>query len=161
MAVKFLFGMVDANGDGKLDEGEWNKGSDITANSMKGAEHGLTAIRLDGSRDRVRTETLWINNKSVSEVPSPLVIEDHVYMIKNGGILTCMNRQTGEVLYRRRLKTPGPYYASPVTVNDQIIAVSGDGIVSVFKSGSEFELTSTNDMNEEILATPAVSAGAL
>jgi outer membrane protein assembly factor BamB len=158
MPVKFMFGAIDTNRDGKVDKSEWSKASDVV---RKGVEHGLTAIHLTRQAGQVQTKTLWSINKSVPEVPSPLVVGDNVYMIKNGGILTCINRTSGTENYRTRLKAPGPYFASPITVNGHVIAASGDGVVTVFKAGDDFELSARNDLKEEVMATPAISDGVL
>ena len=82
-------------------------------------------------------------------------------MIKNGGILTCLEKATGKMKYRHRLKAPGPYCSSLVTVNDHIMAASGDGMVTVFKTGGTFELVSSQDFEESILSTPAIYEGIL
>ena len=158
MPVKFMFGAIDTNRDGKVDKSEWSKATDVV---RKGVEHGLTAIHLSRQAGQVQTATLWSVNKSVPEVPSPLVVGDNVYMIKNGGIVTCVNRTAGTENYRTRLKASGPYFASPITVNGHVIAASGDGVVTVFKAGDDFELSARNDLKEEIMATPAVSDGVM
>ena len=161
MPVKFMFGAVDTNRDGKVDKGEWNKAPDVTASMMKGVEHGMTAVQLIRETGQVQTKKLWAVNKSVPEVPSPLVVGQNVYMIKNGGILTCINRVSGSQIYRTRLKASGPYFASPISVNDHVIAASGDGVVTVFQTGDDFELIARNDLKEEVMATPAISDGVL
>ena len=161
MPVKFSFGSLDSDRNGKINESEWKNAPSAIDAMIKNAEHGLTAIRLDGTAAEVTTDVVWKVNKSVSEVPSPLVVGSNVYMIKNGGILTCVDKLTGEVQYRRRLKTSGPYVSSPIAVNDFIITASSDGIVTVVHAGKEFEQLSSVDMGEKIKATPAVANGVL
>ena len=161
MPVKFCFDWLDANRDGKINESEWqNAPAEIEAR-IKRSPHGMTAIQLNRSIEGVTPAILWEVNKSVPEVPSPLVVGPHVYMIKNGGILTCIDKLTGKVQYRRRLKTAGPYISSPVAVNDSVITASMDGIITVFRAGEEFEMISSTDTGEEIKATPAIAKGVL
>jgi hypothetical protein len=38
------------------------------------------------------THVVWRENRAIPEVPSPLVYENRVYYVRNGGILTCWTR---------------------------------------------------------------------
>lgn len=102
------------------------------------------------------TGVKWQENKSVPEVPSPLYYDGRVYIVKNGGITTCLDAKTGEVLYRKRLGAQGAYFSSPVVAQNRVYVVSGGGIITVFKTGDQFEILAKNDLGESILATPAV-----
>jgi outer membrane protein assembly factor BamB len=161
ISVKLMFNTVDSNRDGNIDSQEWDYAAGMSKMMMAGSKHGMTAIRLAKDDGRVKPEQLWQVNKSVPEVPSPLVVGDHIYMIKNGGILTCLQKTSGEVVYRRRLQSAGPYYASLVAAGGLILAASGDGVLSVFQSGEDFELVVSHDFGETIFATPALVDGVL
>ena len=101
------------------------------------------------------TRLVWQEKKSVPEAPSPLVVGNRAYMIKNGGIITCLDAETGVRKVRARLGAPGADYSSPVAVNDRIYVASSEGIVVVFKDSDTLEVLARNEIGEPIFATPA------
>ena len=84
-------------------------------------------------------------------------------MVRNGGILTCMEAATGKVLYKgSELGAPGPSFSSPIAVQrPPYSSTSGDGVVTVLGTGDTLEVLAKNDLGEEIKATPAVAGGVL
>ena len=121
--------------------------------------NGLLAIRPgDGERE---TEVVWQHSRGVPECPSPLYYRGRVYMIKNGGIVSCLDAQTGALLFQERLDAGGPYYASPVAGDGKIYAASARGVVTVLEAGAALEVLSSNDLEERTLATPALVDGAV
>ena len=161
ISVKFMFNSIDRDRDGNISDAEWKFAAGLSGMMAAGSKHGMTAIRLAKQDGRVKPTQIWQENKSVPEVPSPLVVGNHVYMIKNGGILTCLDKTSGEVVYRRRLQAAGPYYASLIAAGEFIFAASGDGVLSVFRAGEEYDLISSHDFGEPIFATPAIVDGTL
>jgi outer membrane protein assembly factor BamB len=158
-SVKAAFARFDANKDGELQKEEWEAGQKVVSNLK--IEHGLLAVRPGGSGDVTATHVLWKEKTSIPEVPSPLAYQNKVYMVRNGGILTCMEASTGKVLYRSRVGAPGPYFSSPIAVNGRLFVTSGDGVVTVLGTGDALEVLAKNDLGEEIKATPAVAGGVL
>jgi outer membrane protein assembly factor BamB len=144
----------DRNRDGLLNETEWKR---IVAWSLElPQDHGLMAIKLGGKDDVTSTHILWQEKTNVPEVPSPLYYDGRVYMIKNGGIVSCMDAETGELLYRERLGAAGLYCSSPICADGRIYIASGNGVITVFKAGDTLEILARNDMGEKVIATPAV-----
>jgi outer membrane protein assembly factor BamB len=94
-------------------------------------------------------------------VPSPLVYQNRVYLMRNGGIVSCLDATTGKLVYRARLGAGGPYYSSPIEAGNRLIVASGDGTVVVFTAGDTLDVLARNDLGEPIFATPAVSNGVL
>jgi outer membrane protein assembly factor BamB len=158
-SVKAAFARFDANKDGELQKEEWEVGQKIVSNLK--IEHGLLAVRPGGSGDVTATHIIWKEKTSIPEVPTPLAYQNRIYMIRNGGILTCMDAASGKVVYRGRVGAPGPYFSSPVAANGRLIVASGDGVVSVLGTGDRLEVLARNDLGEDILATPAVVGGVL
>ncbi|MEZ5361961.1 MAG: hypothetical protein R2748_06335 [Bryobacterales bacterium] len=53
--------------------------------------------------------------KFLPNVPSPLLYDGLLYLIKDGGILTALDAATGEIVKQGRLpEAYDKYYASPV-----------------------------------------------
>jgi outer membrane protein assembly factor BamB len=77
-------------------------------------------------------------------------------MIKNGGIVSCMDAETGKLLYRERLGATGLYCSSPICANGRIYIASGKGVITVFAAGDTLQVLARNDLKEQIYSTPAV-----
>jgi outer membrane protein assembly factor BamB len=154
MAVPFA--MVDADKSGDASAQEWTGFLAIIGRVT--TEHGLLAIKSGGRGDVTATNVIWREKRSVPEVPSPLVYEDRVYYVRNGGVLTCLEAATGRVVYRERLGAPGPYYSSPISAGNRLFIGSGDGALVVFASGDALKVLARNELGEPVFATPAVSS---
>ncbi|MFC1607833.1 PQQ-binding-like beta-propeller repeat protein [Candidatus Latescibacterota bacterium] len=148
------WGLVDTDKNFHLDGKEWQAFLDYIEHES--VDHGLVAIKTDGTGDVTESNILWKENEGCPEVSSPLYHEGRVYMVKSGGIVTCVNAVTGKLLYRERLRASGPYLSSPVAVNDRIYVASHKGTVVVFEAGDELNVLARNNLREKILATPAI-----
>ena len=104
---------------------------------------------------------LWERDRDTPYVPSPLLVDDRLYLVKNGGLATCLDARSGAVHYEQRLDSRGPHYASPVFGDGRIYVASARGRVTVFAAGRELEILGQTDFDERILATPALADGVL
>ena len=152
--VKPYLSMIDENNDGLIDAKDWDRALILVASLYK--EHGLMAIGLDGTGDVTTTKVRWQEKKSVPEVPSPLYYNGRVYMVKNGGVVSCTDAESGALIYRERLAAAGPYYSSPVAARGRIYVISQKGVMSVLAAGDKLEVLSTTDLREQVMATPAI-----
>jgi outer membrane protein assembly factor BamB len=159
MYIKPYFKGIDGNKDGSLQKAEWDNALAIVAKMSQ--DHGLLAIKAGGSGDVTATHVMWKETSAIPEVPSPLAYENRVYMVRNGGILTCVDAATGKLQYRNRLGADGPYYSSPVAAAGKIFLASGEGTVVVLAAGDRFDVLARNDLREPIFASPAVLDGVL
>jgi len=124
------------------------------------AEKGVFAIRLPGRGDLTRTHLLWRYEKTLPNVPSPLLYRNVLYLVKEGGIVVSLDCRTGAVLKQGRLTgAPGPYFASPVAADGKVFAVSQEGKITVLKAGGEWQVLAVNPLAEECYATPAIAHG--
>jgi outer membrane protein assembly factor BamB len=96
-------------------------------------------------------------------VPSPLHYRGHVYLVKDGGMVSCFDAKTGAVAYQQeRLNALGNYYASPVAADGRIIVASLDGKVTVFAAGGDApKILHQADFKERIAATPALAGNSV
>ena len=146
--------MVDIDKSSTLDSKEWQGFLDSYA--QYSVDHGLVAINTGGVGDVTGSHILWKEKEGVPEVSSPIYYKGRVYMVKSGGVVTCVNAQTGKRLYRERLGASGPYLSSPVAVNDRIYIASDKGTVVVFTAGDKLKVLAKNNLREKIKATPAI-----
>jgi hypothetical protein len=63
-------------------------------------------------------------------------------------------------VYQTRLPT-GAFSASPVAADGRLYFASETGDVHVLRAGAEYQLLTTNPMDEVVMATPAISDGLL
>lgn len=153
LVIKRVFGMVDGDKNGDISRAEWDECKAMIEKKSK--DHGLVKVRLDGAGDVTDTHMVWQENRAVPEAPSPLVVGKRAYMIKNGGIVTCLDAGTGVVKYRARLGALGAYYSSPVAAGGRIYVASSEGVVVVLEDGDSLNVLARNDLGEPIFATPA------
>lgn len=145
------------NGDGSVDEEEWKK-SLGSSNNLG----GLNAIKLGGNGDITETATQWRVMKGMPYVTAPLLYRDVIYIVRNGGVLTSYNPANGEIQKQERVKEAlGEYYASPVAAGGKLYLVSKEGKLSILKTGAQWTVESVIDLNEQVIATPAVANGKL
>ncbi len=123
----------------------------------------VVAIRPGGVGDITGTpHIVWSYDRGTAYVPSPVLYGDHLYLISDNGILTCLDARTGQVLYANgRVPVPATFMASLVAVDGKILQFSEDGDTFVVKAGPKHELLDTNSLGEPIYSTPAIAAGRL
>lgn len=149
-----LFWLFDRDRDGHIDRAEWRR--------MEAAPftNSLLAIRPGGRGDITASHLAWQARRGAPEVPSPLYYRGRLYLIRNGGVLTCLDAKTGkEVFPRSRLPGGGLYYASPVAGDGKIYLASDAGVVTVLRAADRFEVLAEHDLGETIRATPALVEG--
>ena len=89
----------DLAGDGFVDERDWN-----FYRSRRAARNALLAVKAGARGDLTGSPSiLWRMQKFLPNVPSPLLYDSVLYLIKDGGILTAVNAKTGEILKQGRL----------------------------------------------------------
>jgi outer membrane protein assembly factor BamB len=125
------------------------------------SENGILAIRLGGKGDMTAKSVKWKYHRGIPQLPSPLIYENVLYMVNDGGgIVTMLNPDTGELLKQGRL--PGQsdtFYASPVAGDGKVYISSEKGQVFVLPPGPTLEPLQVNDMGDGIYATPALVDG--
>jgi outer membrane protein assembly factor BamB len=156
ITVEDLFSFIDKNRDGQLEREEWV----LAAAALAKRESSLVAIKPVGQKDIVK-EVVWKERRALPEVPSPLYYQGRLYLVKDGGMMSCLDAKTGNLVYRKRLGAAGIYYASPVAAGKRIYAASRDGVVVVVGADDKGEVLAKNDLGESIVASPALVDGKL
>jgi outer membrane protein assembly factor BamB len=122
----------------------------------------MLAIRVGGAGDMTDTAIRWKYQRSVPQLPSPLLYRDVLYMVNDNGIVTTLHPDTGAVIKQGRLTgAPGAVFASPVAADGNIFFSTEAGNIVVVSPGGDLAVTSVNTLNEEVYATPAVADGRL
>ena len=156
------FDRSDVNKDKALDAKEIENAFQHP-NNMVGGGNTIQAVRGGGRGDVTKTHVRWdIDNKAPSNLTSPLVFNDRLYVVKAGGLSSCFGAPDGKTHWdRTRLRAYGDYYASPIAADGRVFITSRNGFVIVLEDGPKLKILSKNDMDEEILATPSIADGRL
>lgn len=151
------WGDLDLDRTGDLEERDWEH-----HRRKKSVVNAVQAIRLGGEGDMTETAVKWRYYKSLPNVPSPLLYGDTLYLIKDGGILTALDKRTGEVTKQGRVREAmDRYFASPVAADGKVFLAAETGKVTVLDPGPEWEIARVVDMGDEIWATPVITDGKL
>ena len=71
--------------------------------------------------------------------------------------LTCLDAATGQVHYANtRLEGIRHIFASPTGVKDRVYFLGQNGVTVVIRHGTEFQVLSTNTLDDEFDASPVI-----
>ena len=156
-SADFWFDVADLNTNGTLTKDEWEY-----YRAALDSENGLLAIKLGGNGDVTDGAIRWKYQRSIPQLPSPLIYKDVLYMVNDGGIVTTLNPQTGTLIKQGRLTGAlGAYFASPIAADGHVFFVSEPGVVAVLPPSGDLTPLVVNDLKEDTFATPAVADGRL
>jgi outer membrane protein assembly factor BamB len=105
------------------------------------------------------TNVVWRGARNVALKPSVIIDNGLLYMIDDGGILSCLDAATGEEIWRERVQ--GNYSASPILAEGRLYVFSEEGKCTVLQAGREHKVLATNLMPEGIMSTPAIAGKAI
>jgi outer membrane protein assembly factor BamB len=152
-ALRFLFRMIDTNGDSQLNREEWESNEQLREEAVNQA----FAIR-PGKGELTDTNVAWKYTRGLPYVPSGLFYRDKFYMARDGGMVTCLDAKTGKPHYEQeRLGPGGSYYPSPVAADGRIYLCSNDGKITVIAAGDKPEVLSRAELGERCFTTPAIA----
>jgi outer membrane protein assembly factor BamB len=158
--LKDMFDVLDFNNDGKISRDEWDRLLKMIADGRS----SIFALSSGGTGD-VTSHIVWKKTKGMPYVPTAIVYQGQVVMVKDGGMVSAYDAKTGKEVYvQERVAGSGPYYASPVAANGNIYFTSlHDGVITVLKAGApKAEVVVKNPkFDERIAATPAIADNCL
>jgi outer membrane protein assembly factor BamB len=103
------------------------------------------------------THTLWTNVHGC-DVPTPVSDGKYLYVLNDGGLMSCYEPATGKALYERQALPRGTYDASPLLADGKIYATNEKGRTTVIAVGPEFKILSENPLDDDYtLSSIAVS----
>ena len=93
--------------------------------------------------------------------PSPLLYEGLIYFVSSrGGEISCLEAETGEIIYKEKIEKVAACWASPWLNQDKIFFMDEKGVTRAFKTGREFELLHENSLDDRFWASVAVAGDA-
>lgn len=124
-------------------------------------QHPVLAIRPDGQGDitQAADKILW-TWKRTPDVPTPVIVDDLVYLCMENGNLTVLEAQTGKEIYTQATHRQR-HRASPVYADGRLYLTARDGRITVIQAGREFKELAVNELGEDQSASPAISNGTI
>ncbi|MGB7348178.1 MAG: PQQ-binding-like beta-propeller repeat protein [Pirellulaceae bacterium] len=119
----------------------------------------LWAVAVDGSGNVTDTHVRWEVSKSIPAKPSPLLHDGLIYVIEDSGVASCFDAESGDEVWKKRIG--GKFSASPLMAGGYIYLGSHEGTVTVLRPGKEGTVVAENQLDGQIMASPAVVDNAL
>lgn len=130
--------------------------SAVTPDGIYIPSNGITAILPE----KGSTSQLWREEKLKPGTPSPLVLGDAIYVVNGAGVLVKANLKDGAEQWKLRLK--GPFSGSAVAAGKYLYIANERGQFQVIDTtAAEGEVVQTIELDDTILATPAISHAAV
>jgi len=104
----------------------------------------------------------WSNpDASFLGSPSPLLYDGLIYMVASrGGQITCLEAETGEIVYQEKVEKVAACWASPWLNENKIFFMDEKGVTQVINAGREFEYLHENKLDDHFWASVAVAGDA-
>ena len=118
----------------------------------------LLALKAGGKGDVTSSHVLW-STVNGPDVPTPVTDGKYFYIVKDNGVVFCLEAKTGAEVYAQQRLKAGTYSGSPVLADGKIYVTNEEGLTSVIAAGPKFEVLSENALNEYTLSSPAISDG--
>jgi outer membrane protein assembly factor BamB len=148
-----LFDGFDKDKNGELTEEEWNTGMASFASMDTPI---VMALHADGARTNGEERIAWKHSRGIPEVPTPLCYQHKLFLVRDGGLLQCLDAASGSVLYEDRVGEGGGYSASPIGADGRVYLASQSGaVIVVDATAKELKVLARNVIGEKITATPA------
>lgn len=123
-------------------------------------ERPMLAVRIGGQGDVTATRRVWASDEG-PDVPTPVTDGTYLYVVRDNGVVWCLDVRTGAKVYGPQRLRSGTYSASPVLVDGKLYVTNEDGLTTVLKAGSQFAVLAENALDDYVLSSPAVSDGQL
>ena len=100
----------------------------------------------------------WELNRDTPYVPSPLLYDDILYILKtNNGLLSAFDAESGKPHYQvQRLEKAPNVFSSPVGANGRVYIAGREGTTVVLRHGPALQVLAENTLDDGFDASPAV-----
>ena len=148
---------------------------------------GRVALKIGDKGEVSQSDIIWRDMTNSTYIPTPVAHEGKLYCVSDSGQAWCIDAANGNLIYRERCGSGGagaqpqqrpggpgggrrgggggkPFYASPIIVNGNVVAVSRKQGTFVYPAKPEFSGPTVNVIagdDTDFNATPSVSDGCL
>lgn len=127
-----------------------------------GSERAHTlGVKIDDkmSGDITESHVVWDREKRNASESCPVLVKGLLFQTTRGGIVTCMNPETGADVWEDRFS--GQHLPSPIAAADRLYFSNDRGDTRVIKAGDKFEILAENKLPDAMTSAPAVADGAI
>jgi len=125
--------------------------------ATRGMRGPLLGIRPNGTGELSKRAIVWDHAEGSPDTCSPVVWNDLLFTVTDDGIARCFDAATGHIKWKHRIT--GKYKASPVAVEGRIFFLNTEGLCTVVSAMPRFDKLIENQLDDETLASPAISDG--
>jgi outer membrane protein assembly factor BamB len=143
-------------GEGKVPSTVLGDGVVFTSGGWGGKET-IKAFKLGARGDLGESNLIWEQPKGMPKVPSMVYVSPHLFAVTDGGVATCLDAATGEIVWQERLG--GDFAASPVAAAGRVYFIGDNGDTTVIEAGPVFKILAKNPLNEKLQSSPAIAMG--
>ncbi|MCC6144168.1 MAG: PQQ-binding-like beta-propeller repeat protein [Candidatus Hydrogenedentes bacterium] len=119
----------------------------------------LWAIRQGGAGDVTDTHVVWKMLEDAPHESSPVLVDGLLYTVSERGNLICTEAASGEQVWRQRLR--GDFWPSLLATKDRVYVSNRKGQTTVVATGREYKELAVNELDGDMLASPAVAGNSL
>jgi outer membrane protein assembly factor BamB len=131
-----------------------------TVYATRGMRGDLLAVRLGGAGQIGESAIQFRHGEATPDSCSPVVWAGRIYTVSDQGIAQCLDAATGTQLWKERLS--GDYKGSPLAAEGRVYFSNTHGLTTVIAADvPEFKKLAENQLEDELLASPAVADGKL
>ena len=151
------FFRIDLNQNQRLEQDEWKRHAVVFERAQN------VAVALEpGARGALTPQYVrWTYTRGLPTVPSSVVAEGVLTMVKDSGIVTILDIADGKMLHQIRAEGRGNYYASLVAGDGKVYLTSESGVMTILESGKSGKILAAHDFEERIMASPVISGGVM
>ncbi|MCC6511493.1 MAG: PQQ-binding-like beta-propeller repeat protein, partial [Pirellulaceae bacterium] len=151
------FFRIDLNQNQQLEEDEWKRHASVFERAQN------VAVALEpGTRGALAPQYVrWNYTRGLPTVPSSVVYDGTMTMVKDSGIITILDVENGKMLHQLRAEGRGNYFASLVAGDGKVYLTSEGGVVTILKSGTSGKIVGSHDFGQRIMASPVISQGVI
>ncbi len=121
----------------------------------------LHAVKLGGKGTLKPADFAWTRERENPDVASTAVHDGRLYLLRQQGVLLCLEAATGKELWQKKL-AGGVYHASPVVADGKVYCTQEEGTITVLKAGLAPEVLGVSQVpGGGIGATPVPGDGRL
>jgi outer membrane protein assembly factor BamB len=121
---------------------------------------GYMAVRLENLKgDVTDSHVVWRQDQGMPKRSSPILLDGFLYLANEGGIICCLDAKTGEFVWKERLD--GGVTASILYADGRLYIFDEVGKTILLKRGRSYELLQINQLDDGMMASPAVDGKAL
>lgn len=113
----------------------------------------MVAVR-PGRGDVTDSNVAWRSAKVVAKKTSQIVRDGLLFMVSDGGVISCREADSGKILWQHR--AGGEYAASPILLGDRIYFFDRDGGYLVVSADRELSVLADGKFGDGCMASPAV-----